>query len=46
METLIIFGGAIAAIWVPHLIGHFVIRARYYVRSHRGYTAPHNGVES
>ena len=46
METLIIFAAVIAVIWTPHIVAGIITRARYYIRSHYGYTPKHTGVQS
>jgi hypothetical protein len=45
METLIIFAGMIAAIWMPHVCRGIATRVRYWHRARYGYTAPHTGCE-
>ena len=42
MNTLYFFGIVVAAIWAPHVVRGITTRARYYIRSHYGYTS--NGV--
>jgi len=44
MNALFIFAILILAIWTPHIYAGITTRVRYWVRSHRGYTAPRNGV--